>query len=162
LYFALRSSGGEFANEVNAMAEDVVKAGRGETPSPDWNPGAPDGLNFTTPLARSELAPLGAHPEILVTAVALEAYAPQQPATRRVRALALVFPDGRVRYTSLTYMLVQDASYVTYRPFPRGNDRERILAEAVEHLITDLAENCEDVHLVTSDDLESFPARLRG
>jgi hypothetical protein len=155
-------SGGDFADEVNAMADDVLKASRGEMPSADWNPGAPEGLNATTAAARGQLATLGSEPEILMTAVELEAYAPLAPASRRLRGMALVFPDGRVRYSDVTYMLFDDASFITYEPFPRGNDRERILAEAVESFVQTLADDCEEIELVTDEDLADVPDSLRA
>ncbi|MBZ0115580.1 MAG: hypothetical protein K8H88_01205, partial [Sandaracinaceae bacterium] len=130
--------------------------------SATWSPGTPSGLNSTDPEARAMFAQIGADPEIILTAIGVEAFAPSGASARRVRAIAMVFPDGRVRYSNVEHRVFEDASFLRYQPFPRGNDHEVALAEHVDDLLEALVDDCDSVEMITSEELEDVPASLRA
>ncbi|MCA9607318.1 MAG: DUF4339 domain-containing protein [Myxococcales bacterium] len=163
------SSSSAFATRTNNVAEiitDVAVEGRHDQAS-DWACVSGEDLTSSPSETRASMAPLGAHPEIVVTAVQVNA---AMTGTRRtVQGLALVFPDGRVRWSSLRTREVPDYGGALGEIFQEsltgwstGRDRDQEMLEGVDGLLEVLAEDDCDPEWVSTSDLEGLPTELRG
>lgn len=162
-------SGGAFATRTNNVAEIITRVavdGRHDQAS-EWACVSGEDLQSSPSETRAAMAPLGAHPEVALTAVQLSA---ARSANRRtVSALALVFPDGKVRYSSVQTREVPDLGGIlgeiyaeTFTGWSTGRDRDREMLEGVDSLLETLsADECE-VEWVSSSDLEGLPTELVG
>jgi hypothetical protein len=148
--------GDDFPDEINSAAEDLVATADRRTSdvSDTWSDsGTSPNLSSTEETDRATFDQLGDDPEIVLTGVELIAHAGAQS----VRTIAVVFPDGEVRYSGL------NAEYTTAPPtaFPRDTDAQRHLAEAVDELVRMAADDCESIELLERDQIEDLPAGLR-
>jgi len=154
--------GGEFADEVNAASEDVLAAAqvRPSDVRGVWNGsgGGGETLANTTASVAQELGQLGSSPEIKLSAVAFRAIAGQ----RQIRAIAVVFPDGRVRYTNLVAGDWTLGDILTPTAFPRANDSQKALISGLDDLLDAAADDCDDIELARASELDGLPGRLVG
>ncbi|HBQ11936.1 MAG TPA: hypothetical protein DEF51_12580, partial [Myxococcales bacterium] len=162
--FAATSFGGSdaFAEEVNAAADDVLAAAQvrpGDVRGV-WNGsgGGGETLANTNASVAQELGQLGASPEIQLSAVMFRAVSGQ----RQIRAVAVVFPDGRVRYTNLEASDWTLGDILTPTNFPRSNESQEALVGGLDHLLDTAADDCEEIELIRASELEGLPGRLVG
>lgn len=91
-----------FAAFVLDAARAIESTARGQPHDPRWDePGMGDDLRRAQPDNAVALAPLGAW-TVVVTSLEVEAIAASAGGTGYVRSSVLVFPDGRVRWLSMS------------------------------------------------------------
>jgi len=124
-----------------------------------------DGDLLSTPAdTRATMAQLGGNPEVVLTAVELVAVREDH----RVGALALVFPDGRVRYSNVRSREISallreiDTEGRFTRGWSTGRERDTDMLSGVETFLELLAQDECDVEWVSSADLEGLPTDLVG
>lgn len=163
------SSSGAFATRTNNVAEiitDVAVEGRHEQAS-EWACVSGEDLTSSPSETRASMAPLGAHPEIVVSAVQVSA---AMPGTRRtVSGLALVFPDGRVRWSSLRTREIPDYGGALGEIFQEsltgwstGRERDQEMLEGTDALLEMLSADDCDPEWISTSELQDLPTDLRG
>ncbi|MBX3271665.1 MAG: hypothetical protein KF729_15470 [Sandaracinaceae bacterium] len=167
LFFGRGSSA--FATRSSSLAEiirSVAVDGRHAQAS-DWACVSGEDLQSSPSETRAAMAPLGSRPEIALTAVSLHA----AQGRRTISALALVFPDGRVRYSSVRTRdlpdpgglgLLEELYAEQLRGWSTGRDRDREMLEGVDELLELLSNDDCDLEWVSSSDLEGLPTALIG
>jgi hypothetical protein len=136
-----------FATYVSDATTAVFAAARGLPHDARWNGASPmEDLRGTSPSARTELAVLGADPQVFLTMVELEA----TNGTSRVRSNVAVFPDGRVRWANVR----RDAIETT--PTPGLSLAAPALAAEATRMLETLGGAC-DLPVVTATDFAALP-----
>jgi len=166
--FVLSSGDDRFANRSKHIAEIVkgVAVDGRHADADEWAcVSNEDGDLLSTPAdTRATMAQLGGDPEIVLTAVELTAVRENH----RVGALALVFPDGRVRYSSVRSREISallreiDTEGRFTRGWSTGRERDTDMLSGVETFLELLAQEECDIEWVSSSDLEGLPTELVG
>lgn len=146
----------ERSQNLGDIVTRVAVDGQHEDAS-DWTCVSGEDLMSSPGTTRATMAPLGGHPEIVLTAVELIA----TQGSYNVRGLALVFPDGRVRFSNIRTQPIYD---FMEQPtgWSTGRERDQDMLAGVDRLLEVLAaEDCE-VDWVTAGDLEGLPTDLVG
>ncbi|MGE0788386.1 MAG: GYF domain-containing protein [Sandaracinaceae bacterium] len=157
LYFSLHAD--PFPSRVEKVAE-VIRAvavdGHHEDAS-QWTCVSGADLMSSPAETRAAMAQLGGHPEIVLTALDLVAV----QGSYSVQALVLVFPDGRVRYSSVRAQPLFD--YIQQpTAWNTGRERDTELLAGVDALLEQLSQDPCDVDWIASGELEGIPTELVG
>lgn len=149
----------QFADRAQNVGEIVTRVavdGQHDDAS-QWSCVSGEDLMSSPPATRAAMAPLGGNPEIRLTAVELVGI----QGSYFVTALALVFPDGRVRYSGVRSSPVYDMNN-SPRGWNTGRERDEDLLSGVDALLEELADEECEIEWVTSNDLEGLPTSLVG
>ncbi|HJL15112.1 MAG TPA: hypothetical protein RMH99_05620 [Sandaracinaceae bacterium LLY-WYZ-13_1] len=144
----------EFAAEANRVGEELLAATSGH---PE---GARDAFTDTrNPMRRPFTEPepaqtealrslVGEDPERVLTAIPVGLVG----TAGSVHVLAVVFPDGRVRFSGFE---AAEGGLASGQGFPRTNEPARRLGSVIDGLREAGSEHCDDLTILTPDDLPS-------